>query len=589
MIKIHKLTQGTPEWHAHRSFHWNASETAIKMGLSPYKTRRQLMHELHSGVQPEVSDFVQERVLDKGHRIEELARPIAESIIGEDLYPVTVTCGKLSASCDGLNIDRDRNFECKQMNEDLRKVMVPGCKGTDLPMHYQVQMEHQCMVTGAKRVLFMACEQTKDGIEERHCWYTPNPELATKIMACLEQFNEDMKSFVPDPPAPPPPMVEVIEALPALMIRVEGRVMNSNMDLFRAAADRFIAKVKKDLVTDEDFVNAEEVVKFCQDGEDRLAQVKEHALAQTSSIDELFRTVDHISERLRQTRLFQSKLLKEKKASIRAEIIQEHQRLLDAFVEQVNKQLGQAWIQRTVGAFDEALKGTRTLKSARANAAQELANCKLKINEKASLLFDNRKYLKKDALDWFFLFADFATLGTKPAEDFKAIAEQRIGQHKQAEDEKAKKAAEQARLATEKAVQEALTAQQAKADAQAKAAADAKIAEALAAAKPAETTRGSGGSLNPFISIAAATDLAAQRTGLPVQATKATEADEEATLKLGDINAYIGDGFTSSEAFLITVLKIQPAKRNGRFPLFRPSQMNEILSAMASHCLRLRK
>ena len=74
-MKIHDLIQGSPEWLAHRSQHFNASDAPAMMGCSPYKTRTELLHELKTGIVPEVDNFTQDRFAE-GHRIETLARQI---------------------------------------------------------------------------------------------------------------------------------------------------------------------------------------------------------------------------------------------------------------------------------------------------------------------------------------------------------------------------------------------------------------------------------------------------------------------------------------------------------------------------------
>src|SRR5690606_15354532 len=147
-MQIHDLTQGSPEWLAYRANHFNASDAPAMMGESPYKTRSALLHELHTGVSPEV-DAATQRRFDDGHRYEALARPLGEEIIGEDLYPIVGSDGKLSASFDGLTMDESTGFEHKSLNDELRAVMTPNCTGTDLPVFYQIQMEQQCMVSGA--------------------------------------------------------------------------------------------------------------------------------------------------------------------------------------------------------------------------------------------------------------------------------------------------------------------------------------------------------------------------------------------------------------------------------------------------------
>ena len=45
---------GSPEWHAHRRKYWNASDAPAMMGVSPYKTREQLLRELATGITAEI-------------------------------------------------------------------------------------------------------------------------------------------------------------------------------------------------------------------------------------------------------------------------------------------------------------------------------------------------------------------------------------------------------------------------------------------------------------------------------------------------------------------------------------------------------
>lgn len=565
-MEIHNLTQGSPEWHAHRAAHWNASDAPVMMGASPNKTRLQLLHDMHTGAPREHSDFVQERILDKGHEWEALARPLAEEIIGDELYPVVGSSGRLSASFDGLTLDGGIAMEHKRLNQELRNVMQPGCKGTDLPMHHQVQMEQECMVAGCSKVLFMASEWTDDGklVEERHCWYKSNKELAAKIAAGWAQFEADLYAYAPPPAAPPPPVVDVIQALPALVVRVEGKVTSTNMAVFSEAAARFIAQINTKLETDTDFANAEQTVKFCQDGEDRLALVKEQALAQTTTIDELFRTIDHISAQLRAKRLELDKAVTARKVSIRSEVIQTHQKELDEFVAGLNKRLGGQWIARAVGGFAEAIKGKRTVDSVRAAAGQELADQKLRLQAVAAQLFDNRAALKVGEDDWMFLFADFAAVGQKPTEDFKAIADARIAAHKDAlekkrlqEEERKKRESEEAearRVASEKA---------------AAAVVPAPVPQPAAAAAPAQAD------LLRAPPPPVPADLPAS---MRAPADLPPRAAEQPTLKLGDIcNLF---GFTMTADFVRETLKVPHRNPAGASRLYYPSDLQRIGKAL---------
>ena len=116
-----KIIQGTPEWHEFRSRHLGASDAPAMMGESPYKTRDELLREKATGVAVDVSEETQRR-FDDGHRFEALARPLAEKIIGEELYPVVGSNGKFAASFDGVAMLGDVIFEHKTLNAALAAI-----------------------------------------------------------------------------------------------------------------------------------------------------------------------------------------------------------------------------------------------------------------------------------------------------------------------------------------------------------------------------------------------------------------------------------------------------------------------------------
>lgn len=445
---ITNLVQGSSEWLEHRSKFFNASDAPAMMGESPYKTRDQLLHELATGITPDVSPQLQ-AIFNEGHRAEALARPLAEEIVGDDLYPVVGTEGKLSASFDGLVMDRVTAFEHKAMNDVLRAAMQPGCTGADLPRVYQIQMEQQTMVSGCERVLFMASKWDGEGalIEERHCWYTPNPELRADIAAGWAQVERDLADYKPPIPAAPKTMAEAIEALPALAVQIEGRVLQTNLPHFREAAERMIATINTDLQTDQDFANAEAMVKFCSEAEKRLAGVKDQALGQTSSIDELFRTLDAISATLRDKRLQLDKLVKSRKEDIRGEIAREAMRSVQAHLNELGSTIGAGWIHMpAITVIVEAMKGKKTVETLRSAANAAAAQAKVEITQKADRMLANHQRLTGDGQQYATLFPDFAAVGDKGPEDFDALLQLRIARRDKEESElmKAKAAAAEA-------------------------------------------------------------------------------------------------------------------------------------------------
>ena len=317
-MQEHKIIQGTPKWHEFRAQHLNASDAPAMMGESPYKTRDALLREKATGIIAEVSSETQRR-FDDGHRFEALARPLAEKIIGEELYPVVGSNGKFAASFDGMTMLGEVIFEHKTLNAALAAIDPDE----QLPLYYRIQMEHQLMVSGAEKCLFMASkwDATDQLIGESHRWHSPDLALRQRIVDGWAQFERDLVGYAL-PEAKPEAVGRAPDALPALCIELTGQVTTSNLAEFRAHAREVLAGIKRDgFQTDEDFANADKTAKWCADVESRLDAAKQHALAQTTSIDELFRTLDAIKEDTRQVRLGLEKTVKARKEAVKLERI----------------------------------------------------------------------------------------------------------------------------------------------------------------------------------------------------------------------------------------------------------------------------
>lgn len=448
-MKQHNLPQGSPEWHAHRATHFNASDAPAMLGCSPYKTRTQLLHELKTGLAAEV-DAATQRRFDDGHRFEALARSLAEEIIGQDLFPVVGTEGQFSASFDGITLLEDTVFEHKTLNADLRACMKDQGNGYSLPKHYQVQMEQQLLVSGADRVLFMASEWDGDTlVEERHCWYASDPALRAEILAGWAQFESDLETYQPAPTADPVPTGRAPESLPALRIEVTGMVTASNLDAFKAHALSVFGDINTNLRTDNDFADAEKTVKWCGDVEERLAAAKQHALSQTESIDALFRAIDEISAEARRVRLDLDKKVKAKKEERRGEIVAGGITALREHIAALNTRLGKPYMPQVPADFAGAIKGKKSLASMEDAVATELARAKIAANEIADRLQINLTYLREHAAEHRALFPDTNTIVHKAPDDLQALVTARIAEHKAAEERRLE--AERERIRAEEA------------------------------------------------------------------------------------------------------------------------------------------
>lgn len=450
-MQIVNLIQGTPDWHAHRAKHFNASDAPAMMGCSSYKTRSELIKELATGLTGEV-DAATQRRFDDGHRFEALARSLAEEIIGEDLSPCVGVNGKFSASFDGLTFMHNEAFEHKTLNKALREAMFGGCTGEDLPLQYRVQMEQQAMVSGCERILFMASEWTGDGqlIEERHCWYTPDQELRAQIIAGWEQLEKDVAAYDPTAERPAPAVAAPMESLPAVVVQVNGALtVGGNLDAFGDALRQFIARIPAKPSTDQEFADAEAATKALKKAEEALAAAEDGALAQITDVEVMRRTVADLKNLARTTRLATEKLVAAEKEARRTAIVTGAQAQLDQHIDALNQRLGANWLPRMAGGFGEVIKGKKSLANMEDAVAVALTNAKHDANVLAQRLEANRKHLVQDGTDWIALFADFATVGAKAEEDFQILAAHRIGQHKQAESQRL--AAERERIRKEEA------------------------------------------------------------------------------------------------------------------------------------------
>ena len=552
-MKTIALVQGTPEWHAHRALHLNASDAPAMLGVSPYKSRSQLVRETATGFTAEIDEGTQQRFND-GHRYEALARPIAEQIIGEDLYPCVGVEGKYSASFDGLTLLEDTAFEHKSLNDILRAAMGEDCTGADLPEVYQVQCEQQAMVSGAGRVLFMASKWDANDnlVEERHCWYYPDPELRARIIAGWEQFEADVAAYEPETPAAPVAAGRAPDQMPALRIEVTGMVTASNLADWKEKAIAVFQGINQNLTTDQDFADAEKTVKWCGEIEDQLKGAKQHALSQTASIDELFRTIDAIGDQARTTRLALDKLVKARKDERRTEIGNAARRAVQDHVRGINDSMGEHGLPMPatlIADIAAAMKGKKSFSSMEEAVSAVVANAKITASQTADRTRANMAILAEH-LDHATLFADRVTLcATKAPEDLRNLVAARIGEHQKREADRLEADREQIRKEEAEKLQKEQAASQPK-----------EIVEAAEAAKPDAVPAAI------VSTIVQQTPAAADRLG--------------ARIKLGDINARIAPLTISSDG--LTQLGFAPVAKERSATLYREADFPSICQALSS-------
>ncbi len=424
-MRTHQLLQNTQEWHTYRATHDNASDAPAMMGASPYQTRSELLHARSTGMSRDV-DSATQHIFNEGHRYEALARPLAEAIIGEDLYPVVGSEGNLSASFDGLTMAGDIIWEHKSLNESIKAAQSVD----DLGAHLRIQMEQQLMISGAEKCLFTASKWDENDqlVEEKHFWYVSDSELREAIVQGWNQFHEDLASYVPRE-ITEKPKADVIMALPALYIQIKGEVTLSNLPDFKAKAEEYIASIKTDLQTDNDFANAEETIKFCDKAEKSLEQSKAAAIGQTASIDELMRTIDNIAEQLRSKRLSLTKLVTTKKDQIKLQILNEAKQVFANHVAKLEAETAPIKLNLNMPDFAGAMKNKRTLASLHDAVDTLQAQSKADANTTAQEYRRKLAWFNTDAGSQHTIFPDLQTVMQKPFDDFCLFVTSRIDQH----------------------------------------------------------------------------------------------------------------------------------------------------------------
>jgi len=436
-MHIINAIQGSQEWHNIRAKRFTASEAPAMMGASKYQTRDALLKQKATGHSEEVSTS-QQRIFDKGHQAEASARPIAEDIIGQELFPTTIEDDDqhFLASMDGLTMLGDIGWEHKLANERLLAATTAG----ELDDHYKWQMDQQMLVSGADSILFMCSDGTKETMA--FTWYERDAIRIASLIKGWEQFEKDLADYVPTE-SKAEAVGTTPDSLPTLRIELTGAVSTTNLPEFKKTALAIIDGIKTELVTDQDFADADTAVKFLNKGEKQLEDAKTRALEQTASIDELFKTINELKDAMRTKRLALDKLVKVEKENRRVAILGTAKQSLDAHIGELEKameaQANCAVNMPAIAAdFAGAMKGKKTISSLESSANDTLATAKIEANQVSEVMRSNIAVLKEQ-VDFGFLFNDYQQLLIKANDDFQAIVKSRIAEHKEAQ---AKKEAE---------------------------------------------------------------------------------------------------------------------------------------------------
>ena len=448
-MKILKLVQGTDEWKAARARYHTASEASAMMGASKNVSRNKLIEMKATGTEQEFSRWVEEVLFANGHEVEAAARPIAEEIVGEELFPVVCTDddGTLLASLDGLTMLEDIAWECKQWNEQKAAEVREG----SVPEEDYWQVVQQLAATDAEKLLYMVTDGTKE--KTVYTWVTPDVDDIAMLRRGWAQFDEDVAAYTPSEVVPDIVPASLVD-LPAVRVQVSGSIdVVDNFKVFEQALRDFIDnKLIRDPKTDQDFADLDSQIKSLKKAEDALKAAESQILSQVEAVDQAKRTKDMLATLARDNRLMAEKLLNERKKAIKIEIAQAARQEVDQHIAQINATLDGVKLPQIITDFNAVMKGKRTVATLQGAADNEKARAKIEASEIADRIRANLKTLAAAGYD--FLFADRQQLVEKQPEDLDAVVKSRIADHEAAEEKRREQEREQIRAEEERKAQQ---------------------------------------------------------------------------------------------------------------------------------------
>lgn len=560
----HAVVQGAELWLSLREGFKTASEAPAALGVSKYVTRAELLRQKATGVVKDHSPATLARFAG-GHASEAKARPLAEDVVGSELFPVTLSATvdglDLLASLDGQVLEETVNWETKQWNEELAAHVRAGT----LPDHYTVQLDHQLLVSGADTCLFTCT----DGTPERfvYCWYKADPVKFERLLAGWRQFDLDLAAYVPTA-RPEPVIAAPVESLPAVAVRMDGAlVVQSNLPAFGVALKEFVGRIPRQPSNDQEFADTEAACKALKRAEDALDAAEANALASLSDVESMRRLVADFRGIARTARLASEKLVDRRKLEVKEQAVAQARRALDAHIAKLNAEIAPLRLPLPVANWGDAIKGLKSMASMQDRLDATLANAKIAADADARLVRENvARYHKQEAAAYSYLFMDLDQIVHKQPDDFDALLQARISAHKVIE---ARKAAEQQALNERRMEAER---QRIRADILAEE--DARTAAAVRAAEAAAKA-----ATVPVATVVA--PQPPQAAPAPAIQAAAPRADEPATLSLGAIAGRLGFNLTGD--FLRDELRIAPAKTDKRAVLFTESQFAVICQRLQAH------
>jgi len=439
----HDLAQGTPEWHEFRDNHDGSSEAAAMLAISNTTSRTELLNLKCFGMKKAFSAWLQENVLDHGHAVEALARPVIEKMIGSKLYPIVLSRGRMSASCDGAVMSGSIVWENKQPNERIVELV----KNNTLPEEHAPQCYQLLLVSGAEKLIFSVSDGTEENTHTMEVF--PDAVWFNRVINGWVQLHKDREEYEPRHIVERP-QAEVVIDLPALFIHAQGEITESNMVAYGAALAVRLAEVRSiALVSDQDFSNAKEAAKKFREQCVKLMATKEAMLAQTTTIGEAALMIDAWHEDLRVTALQLETDVKREDLAKKAAMVNEAKNKFNEFFAALEETIKPNRLNVTKPDFALAIKGKSKYASMQAAIDDMMALAEMQSTALYKDVSAKLAWCMETSAGFGFLFSDMAAIISKPMDDFQLVVTSRIKDHKESEAKKLETEREKMRIEEE--------------------------------------------------------------------------------------------------------------------------------------------
>lgn len=213
-----------------------------------------------------------------------------------------------------------------------------------------------------------------------------------------------------------------------LAVKVESKVIATNLDKFKQQADDFLGSLTTKFETDEDFETAKEEIKLLKDVEDNTKNAIQAVINGNADIRVLIDAANEYIEKFRQERLSRDKMVKSKWQAQKDEVTNaghtQVRTAMNAFSDDVKKALTIALnkdgndIETQV---NNAAKNKRTLASLQKSINAEVNGLIAEITQQGAIINEKLKLIEPE---FKYLFADAHELALR--DDFEQVVTNRM-------------------------------------------------------------------------------------------------------------------------------------------------------------------